>query len=126
MYGGNYHLFNPAIEGYRPGGDDYEITSLKRMYKFFGPFPASFKDFEKDNPDLMTVLNFFNDSGPPEKPFNQITTKEIPPADKEFLLKIMKVDPRDRPTAQELLEDEWFKRILRIQEYRCNEGVPGY
>lgn len=57
----------------------------------------------------MTFLNFFNnDMGPPEKPFKRITTKEIPPADKVLLLKIMKLDPRDRPTAEALLEDEWF------------------
>lgn len=33
---------------------------------------------------------------------------EVSPADKGFLLKIMKVDPRHRPTARQLLEDEWF------------------
>ncbi|KAL3443687.1 kinase-like domain-containing protein [Aspergillus insuetus] len=28
--------------------------------------------------------------------------------DKEFVLKVMKLDPRDRLTAQALLDDEWF------------------
>lgn len=101
-------MFNPGIEGYNPGDEGYEFVVFKRVYKFFGPFPTSLKDFEEDNPDIMTILNFFNDSGPPEKPFHRITTKEIPPADKDFILKIMKLDPRDRPTAQELLEDRWF------------------
>ncbi|KAK7723277.1 hypothetical protein SLS63_008930 [Diaporthe eres] len=104
LYGGDYHLFNPAIEGLTPDDDDYFFTVLKRMYKFFGPFPSNYSD----NPDTMTVINFFNNSGPPEKPFRLVTTKEISAADKKFLLKVMKLDPRERPTVEELLEDEWF------------------
>lgn len=56
----------------------------------------------------MTILDFFNNSGPPEKPFQRIATKEVPPADKDFILKIMKLEPRDTPTAHTLLEDDWF------------------
>ena len=29
--------------------------------------------------------------------------------DRTFICKIMKLDSRDRPTAQELLQDEWFQ-----------------
>lgn len=108
LHGGDYHLFNPGIEGFRPEDDDYNYTVLKRMYKFFGPYPASFKDFETANPDIMTILDHFNKSGPPEKPFHRVTTKEIPPADNKFILNILKLDPRDRPTANALLEDKWF------------------
>lgn len=42
------------------------------------------------------------------KPFGRITEREISKEDKAFILKIMKLDPRDRPTAKELLQDEWF------------------
>lgn len=104
LYGGDYHLFNPAIEGLTPDEEEYFLTVLKRMYKFFGPFPVDYSD----NPDTMTIINYFNDSGPPEKPFHLVTTKEIPAADKIFLLKVMKLDPRERPTVEELLADEWF------------------
>jgi serine/threonine protein kinase len=74
------------------------------MYKFFGPFPVTYSD----NPDTMTIVNYFNDSGPPEKPFHLVTTKEIPAADNKFLIKVMKLDPRERPTVGDLLADEWF------------------
>ncbi|KKK18560.1 hypothetical protein ARAM_006260 [Aspergillus rambellii] len=49
---------------------------------------------------------------PPEKlkPFSLASQREISKQDKDFLLKIMKLDPRDRPTAKELLEDEWFNQ----------------
>lgn len=56
----------------------------------------------------MTVVNAYNRIEPPAKPFHLVATKEVPPADKTFVLKIMKLDPRDRPTAQQLLDDEWF------------------
>jgi hypothetical protein len=37
-----------------------------------------------------------------------MTRREIPPADRDFILNIMKLDPKHRPTADKLLEDEWF------------------
>jgi serine/threonine protein kinase len=42
------------------------------------------------------------------KPFGRIGEREISKEDKAFVLKIMKLDPGDRPTAKELLQDEWF------------------
>lgn len=47
---------------------------------------------------------------PPDKltPFRYLSEREICRADKQFVLKIMKLDPRDRPTANQLLQDEWF------------------
>lgn len=47
---------------------------------------------------------------PPESmtPFSRVTEREVMEEDKEFILKIMKMDWRDRPTARELLKDEWF------------------
>lgn len=51
------------------------------------------------------------DSVPPVdvKPFANASKEEISAEDKEFILKIMKLDPRDRPSAKQLLGDEWFK-----------------
>jgi serine/threonine protein kinase len=106
VFGGGYHLFNPKVEGVALDSDECEFTVLKRMHKFFGPYPRSFSDF--NDPDTMTIIEYFNGQGPPEKPFAGAGPREIPQADKEFLLKIMKLDPRDRPTAEELLADVWF------------------
>lgn len=39
---------------------------------------------------------------------SQISEAEVLKEDRDFILKIMKLDPRDRPSAEELLEDEWF------------------
>jgi hypothetical protein len=42
-------------------------------------------------------------------PFSRTTEREVSLNDKEFISKIMKLDWRDRPTAQELLNDRWFQ-----------------
>jgi serine/threonine protein kinase len=42
------------------------------------------------------------------KPFRFTSSKEISKEDKDFILKIMKLDPRNRPGAEDLLKDAWF------------------
>jgi hypothetical protein len=56
------------------------------------------------------VLAYIMQSIPPErkKTFSRITEKEVCKEDKEFVPRIMKLDPRDRPSAAELLRDKWF------------------
>ncbi|KAK3899873.1 kinase-like domain-containing protein [Staphylotrichum tortipilum] len=92
LLGGGYHLFNPAIEGVSPDSD--------------APYPASYSTF--NDPDTTTIIDFINSQDPPAKPFACAGPGEIPPADREFVLKVMKLDPRDRPTTEELLGDGWF------------------
>jgi hypothetical protein len=41
-------------------------------------------------------------------PFYRTTEREVIKKDNDFVCKIMKLDWRDRPTAKELLEDEWW------------------
>ncbi|KAK1585978.1 serine/threonine protein kinase [Colletotrichum navitas] len=89
LYGGGFHLFNPANEGYKPEDEHYELVEIA-----------------DDN--AAGIIDFIYSMGPPTKPFRQVTCREIPPADWDFILKIMKLDYRDRPTADQLLEDEWF------------------
>lgn len=58
---------------------------------------------------FQTVL-YLMKLNPPENmtPFGMVTEREVVKEDKEFILKIMKMDWRDRPTAKQLLKDEWF------------------
>lgn len=42
-------------------------------------------------------------------PFERTSNKEVSEVDKQFVLKMMKLDPRARATVTELLEDEWFE-----------------
>ncbi|KAK4445342.1 Serine/threonine protein kinase [Podospora aff. communis PSN243] len=106
LYGGGFHLFNTAHEGIKPDQDEYELAVLNRMHRYFGPFPDGFQETADEN--ASAVVEFIHSMGPPTKPFHLVTRREIPLADRDFILKIMKLDPRDRPTADALLQDEWF------------------
>jgi serine/threonine protein kinase len=81
-----------------------------KHHRCFGPFPDSYKDIADQG--RLAALVWIMQNSPPEtmKPFHLTTAREISQEDKEFVLKAMKLDPRDRPTAQELLEDKWFQQ----------------
>lgn len=40
-------------------------------------------------------------------PFKMASSKEIAKEDREFICKLMQLDPRDRPSAKVLLQDPW-------------------
>jgi serine/threonine protein kinase len=81
-----------------------------KQHQFFGPFPLSYTELVDE--EMLAVITCIINGVPPDmmKPFGWITEREISKEDKAFILKIMKMDPRDRPTAKELLKDEWFKK----------------
>lgn len=109
IYGDNWHMFNPGNDGLGADHDEYELTILKEHHQFLGPFPVSYNDIP--DPDGIRLIIMAMEGVPTEKmkPFHYITTREMAREDNAFLLKIMKLDPRDRPTAKEILEDEWFR-----------------
>ena len=56
---------------------------------------------------LATINNYINENGL-RKPFSMAEDAELTVEDRNFICKIMKMDPRERPTAKELLDDQWF------------------
>ncbi|EGS17660.1 uncharacterized protein CTHT_0070000 [Thermochaetoides thermophila DSM 1495] len=107
IHGSNYHQFDPRNEGIMPDHEAYDYTVVKRMYDSFGPFPPKMKEIIASE-DVNVILKFLNDQGPPMKPFERWTTRQIPAADNAFIRRVLKLDPRDRPSVEEILEDEWF------------------
>jgi hypothetical protein len=83
------------------------LEVLKRQFQYFGPIPAKLQEVA----DVTLALLYLMHVVSPEKmtQFHRITEREVCKMDKEFIGKIMKMDYRDRPTAAQLLEDEWFK-----------------
>jgi casein kinase II subunit alpha len=88
---------------------EYLVHVLIQQTRFFGPFPDSYEDFItlEQNQALAAIMYAIADEGS-RKPFILAQDKELTEGDKRFIWKIMQMDPRDRPTAKELLEDEWF------------------
>ncbi|OJD12927.1 STE protein kinase [Emergomyces pasteurianus Ep9510] len=86
----------------------YVTEILMKHHQCFGPFPASYEEIA--NQDRIAVLMWIMQNSPPEtlRPFRLTSAREICQEDKDIVLKIMKLDPRDRPTASALLEDGWF------------------
>lgn len=105
LWGENWFIFAPGVA---VSNQEYELKILMKMYQFFGPFPASYTEIA-DN-ETLAILTYIMNSVPDaeRKPFQNVGEREISKEDKAFILKIMKLDPRDRPTAKELLQDEWF------------------
>jgi serine/threonine protein kinase len=105
LYGGNFFIFKPDVPA---DHDDYELKILQRQCEFFGPFPLTYREICPQ--EKLNALAYIMQSIPPErrKPFSRISEQEISKEDKEFVLKVMKLDPRDRPSAAELLQDKWF------------------
>ncbi|RWQ92407.1 kinase-like domain-containing protein [Paecilomyces variotii] len=103
-----FHIFKPDVS---PDHDEYDIKILLKHHRCFGPFPESYEEIADQ--ERLAVLIWVMQNSPPEtlRPFHLTTTQEISQEDKEFVLKVMKLDPRDRPTARELLDDGWFHEV---------------
>jgi hypothetical protein len=107
IYGGNFNLFRPRTVPY--GHEEYGLEVLKRQHQYFGPFPPKYEEIASQ--ETITAILYLMHEIPQSKttPFLWTTEREVCKKDKEFIVKIMKMDWRDRPTVKELLEDEWFK-----------------
>lgn len=79
---------------------------LQRQHLFLGPFPLEDMGIADDDAlDLLrVVMQMTKESGL----FSEEFSKRITKNDIEFVQKIMKLNPGDRPSARELLQDTWF------------------
>lgn len=108
LYGGGFYIFKPDVSA---DHEDYDIGILTRHHQCFGPFPLTYREIADEA--RLEVLTWIMENTPPEsmRPFRNTTNREISEEDKRFVLKIMKLDPRARPSVQELLADEWFQDL---------------
>ncbi|KAI1760193.1 STE/STE20 protein kinase [Hypoxylon sp. FL1150] len=103
IYGGGFNLFRPKDTPY--GDENYRVEIVKSQFRYFGPFPAKYEEIA----NRETVLHLTHLIPPSDMtPFGAVAEREVTKEDKEFILRIMQMDWRDRPTAKELLRDKWF------------------
>ncbi|MCJ1258387.1 hypothetical protein MMC24_006220 [Lignoscripta atroalba] len=109
IWGNNWHIFKPTDIPFE--SDEFPLQVLFKQVSIFGPVPLSYGEIADDERlgILSAVINLVNEHNL-QKPFYLSADKELSEEDKIFICKIMKLDPRDRPTAKELLQDEWFRQ----------------
>lgn len=76
----------------------------------FGPCHDRFKEIADADRILSctAAIVYFNENRK-WLPFAKSVDKELAQPDREFIARITKLDPRDRPTAKELLQDSWLE-----------------
>ncbi|KAB8269456.1 kinase-like domain-containing protein [Aspergillus minisclerotigenes] len=91
------------------GHEEYNLEVLKQQFRYFGPFPAKYGEIA--SPETATAILYLMHEIPQSQttPFSRTTQREVSLKDKEFISGMMKLDWRDRPTAQQLLESKWFE-----------------
>jgi len=111
IYGNDFHIFDPEVQA---DHDDFDAKFLVKHHQIFGPFPSSFQEIADE--ERLGVMTMIMEQCSPDimSLFALTDAKEVSDADKAFILRIMKLDPRDRPTATALLQDIWFR--VDVQE----------
>ena len=87
-----------------------EVQVLDNMLSYFGPLPLGLFEYVKSSPwsHVLVQLDQSFNKEYPRKPFRLWEFDEIQPEDKQFFGRILNLDPKKRPSADELLVDPWF------------------
>ncbi|KAK5139173.1 hypothetical protein LTR04_003826 [Oleoguttula sp. CCFEE 6159] len=108
IWGKNWHIFKPTQIS--ADDEEYPIHVLIQQARFFGPFPLSYEDvIDAEQNRVLAAILYYIEEHELRKPFSMLQDEEVTGEDKDFICKVMKMDPRDRPTAKQLLADKWFK-----------------
>lgn len=107
LYGGDFFIFRPDVP---VDHEEYDLKILMRHHQCFGPFPFSYEEIADEETIALCTWIMNNTPAEATKPFFRTSSREISAEDRDFIVRIMKIDPRDRPTAQQLLEDDWFSK----------------
>ena len=108
IFGHHWHIFKPKDAG--PDDKEYCFLILAEQVRRFGPVQLSYMEIvaPERHAALAGVIRYVKSNMSP-LPFSMSADEELGKDVRDFIVKMMKFDPRDRPTAKELLQDEWFK-----------------
>ena len=108
IWGENWHIFKPS--NVDPQDSTYPIEVSRRQDKYFGPFPLSYTSLADDA--TLDTLTTITESVVKRTPFEMASSHETTKEDRDFISKLMQLDPRERPSAKVLLQDAWFTEDL--------------
>ena len=108
IFGHHWHVFK--CKDVEPDDVNYGFWVLVEQVRRFGPVPLSYEGIANEDRlgVLTSVIDYVNENQL-QSPFSMSEDNELLKEDRDFIVKLMKLDPRDRPTATDLLQDEWLK-----------------
>jgi casein kinase II subunit alpha len=108
IFGHHWHIFK--LKDVEPDDVIYGFWVLVEQVRRFGPVPLSYEEIANEERlgILTSVINYVNENRL-QLPFSMSEDEELSREDRDFIMRMMKLDPSDSPTAKELLQDEWFK-----------------
>ena len=108
-------MFKPDPKDATADDKEYLIHIIIRQLAHFGPVPKSYIDLilreDSDKWSILALATQYIKDNQKQRSFKLIEDGCLAEEDREFLLKVMKLDPRDRPTARQLLQDKWFRGV---------------
>ena len=107
-FGHHCHILKP--KDVEPDDVNYGFWVLVEQVRRFGPVRLSYKEIANEERlgILIAAINYVNENKL-QLPFSVSEDEELLKEDRDFIMRMMKLDPRDRPTAKDILQDEWLK-----------------
>jgi casein kinase II subunit alpha len=110
IWGEDWHIFKP--DNVKPDNDTYPVHVLIKQMRFFGPPSVKYQELlDEERLQTVTTLLKYIHANNLYKDFSKAEDPELSIEDRDFICRIMKLDPRERPTAKELLEDPWLAGV---------------
>lgn len=107
IFGGNWHICAPANISF--DDEHYGFWVLVEQVRRFGPFDDRFEEIaDAERLAICTGAIVYIQDNQKWLSFSMSEDEELAREDKDFIAQMMRLDPRDRPTARELLQDAWF------------------
>ncbi|KAI9734775.1 MAG: hypothetical protein M1818_006762 [Claussenomyces sp. TS43310] len=116
IWGLDWHMFKPDPKDATTDDEEYLSHIIIRQLAHFGPVPKSYIALiPRDDGDRWSILasaTQYIEDNQKQRPFKILENDGLTEEDRESLLQIMKSNPRDRPTASQLLQDKWLINVL--------------
>jgi casein kinase II subunit alpha len=114
IWGLGRHIFKPDPKDAEPDDDAYPNHVLVKQIAYFGSVPLSYFNIPPEDDERWEYIGDATQyiiDNQKRNHFAMAEDKKLSEEDRTFIYKIMKLNPRDRPTAKELLQDPWLEDV---------------
>lgn len=105
---------HPDFEHLKDSGTEPELVILYKLLSMFGPVPFELIAHINDEywGELLTALSEAVAEEDPSMRFANWKEKDFPNLNREtktMILRMTNLDPKKRPTMEQIMEDRWWK-----------------